>query len=100
MLLHCRLLVRLVLADGWKREQTLARGILPLQPAVAAYRSSVHSVPVTLQLESSSAAVGSLVCKVQLISSASIRAGMYEAIRRMRTMAAATRSASLDSGGY
>jgi len=50
--------------------------------------------------ESSSAAVGSLVCTVQLISSASIRAGMHEAIRRMCAMAAATRSASLDSGGY
>jgi hypothetical protein len=88
----CRLLVRLVLSEGWRRKVTLARGILPLQPVIAAYRSSYKAVPMTLQLESSSAAVGSLVCTVQLISSASIRAGMHEAIKRMRAMAAETRS--------
>jgi hypothetical protein len=90
----CRLLVRLVLSEGWRSKRTLARGILPLQPVVAAYRSSYKAVPVTLQLESDSAAVGSLVCNLQLLSSASIRAGMHEAIRRMRTMATNTRSAS------
>lgn len=95
----CRLLVRLVLTDGWKSKKTLARGILPLQPIVAAYRSSYKATLVNLQLESSSAAVGSLVCTVQLISSASIRAGMHEAIRRMRAMAADTRSASQGTEG-
>lgn len=90
-----RLLVQLVLSEGWRRKQTLARAILPLQPVVAAFRTNSRSVPITLQLESSSVAVGSLVCNVQLISSASIRAGMHEAIRRMRTMAASSRSASL-----
>lgn len=90
----CRLLMHLVLSEGWRSKRTLARGILPLQPVVAAYRSSYKAVPVTLQLESDSAAVGSLVCNLQLISSASIRAGMHEAIRRMRAMAADTRSAS------
>jgi hypothetical protein len=86
--------VRLVLSEGWRGKRTLARGILPLQPVVAAYRSSYKAVPVTLQLESGSSAVGSLVCNLQLISSASIRAGMHEAIRRMRAMAADTRSTS------
>lgn len=87
-----------MLSEGWRRKVTLARGILPLQPVVAAYRSSYKAVPLTLQLESNSAAVGSLVCTVQLISSASIRAGMHEAIKRMRAMAADTRSANSAEG--
>ena len=77
-----------MLSDGWRRKQTLARGVLPLQPVVSAYRSSLQAVAVPLQLESHSAVVGSIECRVQLIDTASIRAGMYEAIRRMRTMAA------------
>lgn len=86
--------MQVVLAEGWRSKKTLARGILPLQPVVSAYRSSYKAVPVTLQLESSSAAAGSLVCTVQLISSASIRAGMHEAIRRMRKMAEESRNTS------
>lgn len=92
----CRLLVQVMSAEGWRSRKTLARGILPLQPVVAAYRSSYKAVPVKVQLESSSAAVGSLVFSAQLISSASVRAGMHEAIRRMRRMAAESRE---DAGG-
>lgn len=95
----CRLLVRLVLSEGWRSKKTLARGVLPLQSVVAAFRSSYKAVPVTLQLEANSAAVGSLVCHVQLISAASIRAGMHEAIRRMRKMAAETRSSGASQEG-
>lgn len=93
------LLVQLVLSEGWKSKKTLARGILPLHSVVAAFRSSYKAVPVSLQLEAVSAGVGSLVCHVQLISSASIRAGMHEAIRRMRKMAAETRSSSVSQEG-
>jgi hypothetical protein len=91
--------VQLVLSEGWKSKKTLARGILPLHSVVAAFRSSYKAVPVSLQLEAASAGVGSLVCHVQLISSASIRAGMHEAIRRMRKMAAETRSSSVSQEG-
>jgi hypothetical protein len=84
-----------VLVDSWRGRRTLARGVLPLHNAAAEYAArSFKSVAVPLQLEASSALVGGCVCTVQLISSVSVRAGMLEAIRRMRLMAAARRSAS------
>lgn len=69
-------------------KRTLARGVVPLQPAVAEYQARTFTpVPVPVQLECSGTSAGSCTVSLQLISSHSARQAMYEAIHRMRTLA-------------
>jgi hypothetical protein len=83
----CRLLLQLVLVEGFK-QRTIARGIVPLQPVVAEYTArTFKAVQVPVQLECNSAAAGTAVISLQLICSSGARQGMYEAVRRMRTLA-------------
>eukprot|EP00775_Hariotina_reticulata_P010857 gene10857-11011_t len=83
------LLLRLMLVEGLK-SKTLARTVVPLQPAVLEYKARTFKpVAVPLQLECGSAAAGRLLVQLQLISSHSARQGMYEAVRRMRVLAMA-----------
>eukprot|EP00879_Flechtneria_rotunda_P018468 GHRR01019372.1.p1 GENE.GHRR01019372.1~~GHRR01019372.1.p1 ORF type:complete len:956 (+),score=336.65 GHRR01019372.1:1037-3904(+) len=79
------LLLCLVLVDGFKTK-TLARGILPMQPAVADF-TSFKPVQVQVQLQHHTAAVGTCLLELQLIGPMTARQAMYEAIRRMRTLA-------------
>jgi hypothetical protein len=96
-LVACRLLLQLVLVEGFK-QRTLARGIVPLQPVVAEYTArTFKAVQVPVQLECNSAAAGSAIISLQLISSQSARQGMYEAIRRMRTLAMSRHMTSLSA---
>jgi hypothetical protein len=80
--------------EGFK-QRTLARGIVPLQPVVAEYAArTFKAVQVPVQLECNSAAAGSAVISLQLISSSTARQGMYEAIRRMHTLAVSRQAKS------
>ncbi|WIA30252.1 hypothetical protein OEZ86_000342 [Tetradesmus obliquus] len=91
------LLLQLVVVEGFKH-RTIARGVVPLQPAVAEYNTrTFKAVEVPVQLECNTAAAGSAVISLQLISSSSARQGMYEAIRRMRTLAMSRHMTSLSA---
>jgi hypothetical protein len=83
-----------MLVEGFK-QRIIARGVVSLQPVVAEYAArSFKAVQVPVQLEFNSAAAGTAVISLQLISSQSARQGMYEAIRRMRTLAMSRRNMS------
>lgn len=82
-----RLLLRVVVEEGLQ-SRTIARGIVPLQPAVAELQTrSFKPVQVPVQLESNSAAAGTALVSLRLMSSQAGKPGMHEAIRRMRALA-------------